>query len=88
MQDALAGLNNAGIRHVKNGNQEIHKVDNRSIKQSNESLRRLNVRLDEKLFVKKFEDERLKDDCISALACVDFCAMCSALLITRLQKRL
>ena len=34
----------------------------------------LTVRLEEKLFVKKFEDE----DCISALACVDFCATCAA----------
>ena len=39
---------------------------------------RLTVRLDEKFFFKKLEDERLVTDCISAIACVDFCATCSA----------
>ena len=39
---------------------------------------RFTVRLDEKLFIKKLVGERLEDDCISTVACVDFCATCSA----------
>ena len=37
------------------------------------------MRLDEKLFVKKLEEKRLEDDWISTVACIDFCAMCSAI---------
>ena len=46
----------------------------------------LTLRLDEKLFVKKLEDERLETDCISVLACVDFCLDLSCFLLTKCSR--
>ena len=68
MHDASALSNNPGFRHLREVNQQIDKF----------SGELLNLKLDEKLFVERSENETLDDDCISAAACVDCCATYSA----------
>ena len=67
MHIALALSNNPGIRHKRKVKQQIGKF----------SGGMLDVRLDEKLFVERSENETLGDECISSATCIDCCAAIS-----------